>query len=153
MELKYLFVSLIVLMLACSVAAIAAEEDYGSLGDYTFDIPDGYQVVDDTDDMFTMEADENHTVVVYKLDTATDFDLFKSLLEDQGCEFGEEDSFQSGSFNVTQYSYNYLNSQGYLYVCEDGSGASILSAYAASEDDDAITADDNPARQVVDSLE
>ena len=44
MRFKYLFLGLMLLILAGSMTAIAAADDYESLGDYTFDIPDGYQV-------------------------------------------------------------------------------------------------------------
>ena len=49
MRFKYLFLGLMLLILAGSMTAIAAADDYASLGDYTFDIPDGYQVADKTD--------------------------------------------------------------------------------------------------------
>ena len=69
MRFKYLFLSLMLLILARSITAIAAADDYESLGDYTFDIPDGYQVADKTDEMLTMQADDNHSVLVYKYDS------------------------------------------------------------------------------------
>ena len=40
MRFKYLFVGLMLLILATSITAIAAADDYESLGDYTFDIPE-----------------------------------------------------------------------------------------------------------------
>lgn len=59
MRFKYLFLGLMLLILAGSMTAIAAADDYESLGDYTFDIPDGYQVVDKDDVSVGMELDEN----------------------------------------------------------------------------------------------
>lgn len=153
MRFKYFFLSLMLLILLGSIAAVAAQDDYESLGDYTFDIPDGYQVADKDDSMLSMQADDDHTVIVYKLDSASDLDLFKSLLEDQGCKFADEDTFQSGSFDVSQNSYKYMDIQGFLYVCDDGSGTPILVAYGVPSSEDAPAADDNPARAVVDSLE
>ena len=44
MRFKYLFLGFMLLILAGSMTAIAAADDYESVGDYTFDIPDGYQV-------------------------------------------------------------------------------------------------------------
>ena len=150
MKFKYLLLSLMLLIMVGSIAAAAAADDYESLGDYTFDIPDGYQVVDKDNEAVTMEADENHSVVVYKLDALSDADTFISLLEATGCEFGEEDTFQSGSFDVSGYSFTYLDIQGNLYVCNDG-GTPILvfDSIPASEDASA----DSPAMQVVNSLE
>ena len=133
-----------------SIAAAAAADDYESLGDYTFDIPDGYQVVDKDNEVVTMEADENHSVVVYKLDALSDADTFISLLEATGCEFANEETFQSGSFDVTGYSFTYLDIQGNLYVCNDG-GTPILVADSIPASEDASA--DSPAMQVVNSLE
>lgn len=152
MRFKYILLSLMLIILVTSVTAIAAADDYESLGDYTFDIPDGYQVVDKTDEMVTMQADDNHSVIVYALDKSDDVDVFKSLLEDLGCEFGDEDSFQSGSFDVRQSSYKYLDTQGYVYACNDG-GSPILIALGIPQSEELPSADNNTAREVVDSLE
>ena len=152
MRFKYLFVGLMILILATSVTAIAAADDYESLGDYTFDIPDGYQVADKTDEMLTMQADDNHSVMVYKLESASDFEDLKILVEELGAKIGEEKNFQSGNFNVTQCDFTFQDIQGLAYVCDDGSG-SMLVAYGLPGSEDAPDVNDNPARQVVDSLE
>ncbi|MBR4396813.1 MAG: hypothetical protein IKS93_03055 [Methanobrevibacter sp.] len=148
MRFKYLLLGL---MLFIMVAGVAAADDYESLGDYTFDIPDGYQVVDKDNEMVTMQTDEDHSVIVYKLDSVSDVDTFISLLETTGCKFTDEETFQSGSFDVTGYSFTYLDIQGNLYICNDG-GTPILVADAIPSSEDAV-AEDSPAMQVVNSLE
>ena len=147
MRFKYLLLGL---MLFIMVAGVAAADDYESLGDYTFDIPDGYQVVDKDNEMVTMQTDEDHSVIVYKLDSVSDVDTFMSLLETTGCKFTDEETFQSGSFDVTGYSFTYLDIQGNLYICNDG-GVSILVADAIPSTEN--LAEDSPAMQVVNSLE
>ena len=132
------------------VAGVAAADDYESLGDYTFDIPDGYQVVDKDNEMVTMQTDEDHSVIVYKLDSVSDVDTFMSLLETTGCKFSDEETFQSGSFDVSGYSFTYLDIQGNLYICNDGS-TPILVADAIPSSEDASA--DSPAMQVVNYLE
>ena len=146
MRFKYLFLGLMLLIVAGSMTAIAAADDYESLGDYTFDIPDGYQVTDKTDEMVTMQVDEDHPIIVY-------VDSFISLLETTGCKLVSEDAFQAGSFNVTPYGYTYLDAQGFFYICDDGKGTPILVASSGPSTEDPLTVDDNPARLVVDSLE
>ena len=148
MRFKYLLLGL---MLFIMVAGVAAADDYESLGDYTFDIPDGYQVVDKDNEMVTMQTDEDHSVIVYKLDSVSDVDTFMSLLETTGCKFTDEETFQSGSFDVTGYSFTYLDIQGNIYICNDG-GTPILVADAIPSSEDAV-AEDSPAMQVVNSLE
>lgn len=153
MKFKYLFLGFMLLILAGSMTAIAAADDYESLGDYTFDIPDGYQVTDKTDEMVTMQVDEDHPIIVYKLDSVADVDSFISLLETTGCKLVSEDAFQAGSFDVTPYSYTYLENQGFFYVCNDGKGTPILVASSSPNTEDPLTVDDNPAKLIVDSLE
>ena len=109
---------------------------------YTFDIPDGYQVTDKTDEMVTMQVDEDHPIIVYKLDSVADVDSFISLLETTGCELVSEDAFQAGSFNVTPYAYTYLDAQGFFYICDDGKGTPILVASSGPSTEDPLTVDD-----------
>ena len=153
MRFKNIFLSVMILILVGSMTAIAAADDYESLGDYTFDIPDGYQVTDKTDEMVTMQVDEDHPIIVYKLDSVADVDSFISLLETTGCELVSEDAFQAGSFNVTPYAYTYLDAQGFFYICDDGNDSPVLVASSSPSTEDPLTVDDNPARLVVDSLE
>ncbi|MGM9849841.1 MAG: hypothetical protein ACI31V_02970, partial [Bacilli bacterium] len=82
-----------------------------------------------------------------------DVDSFISLLETTGCKFTSEDAFQAGSFDVSPYSYTYLENQGFFYICNDGKGTPILVASSSPNTEDPLTVDDNPARSVVDSLE
>ena len=103
--------------------------------------------------MVTMQVDEDHPIIVYKLDSVADVDSFISLLETTGCKLVSEDAFQSGSFDVTPYSYTYLDAQGFFYICDDGKGTPILVASSGPSTEDPLTVDDNPARLVVDSLE
>ena len=153
MKFKYLFLGFMLLILAGSMTAIAAADDYESLGDYTFDIPDGYQVTDKDNEMVIMQVDDDHPIIVYKLDSVADVDSFMSLLETTGCEFTSEDAFQAGSFDVSPYGYTYLDAQGFFYICDDGKDTPILVASSSPSTEDPLTVDDNPARIVVDSLE
>lgn len=152
MKFKYLLLSFMLLLLIGSAAAVAAADDYESLGDYTFDIPDGYQVADKDDSTLAMEADDDHSVIVCLLDSASDADIFKGALEKVGCEFGDVESSEVGNFNVDQCTYKFEDTQGYLYVCNDG-GKPIIVASGIPNTEELPAADDNPAYQVVSSLE
>ena len=153
MKYKYLFLSFMLLILACSVVAISADEDYGSIGDYTFDIPDGYQIVNKTDNMLSMQEDTNHAIVISLPDVIKDSDDFKAQLEKQGYEFGDEDNYTVGNFNINQYNYNKDTYQGSLYICDDGNDSPILITLVVPADEDAPSSDDNPVTQIINSLE
>lgn len=153
MKFKYLILSFMLLILVGSIAAIAAEEDYGSLGDYTFDIPDGYEIVNKTDNLLSMQEDTDHAIVMSLPDEVKSSDEFKADLEKQGYEFGDEDTYTSGNFEISQYNYNKDTYQGFLYICDDGNDSPILITYVMPADEDAPDPDDNPVTQIVNSLE
>ncbi len=149
MRFKYIFLGVLVLILA---AGVAAADDYESVGDYTFDIPDGYQVADKDDVSVGMELDENHTVLVYQLDSDRDISLFKTMLETAGCQFSDEQDLKVGNFNVSQSTYKLEEAQGYFYICSDG-GKHIVVADGMPASEELPAADDNPTYEVVSSLE
>ena len=153
MKFKYLILSFMLIILVGSVASIAADEDYGSLGDYTFDIPDGYQIINKTDNLLSMQEDTDHAIVMSLPDEVKSSDEFKADLEKQGYEFGDEDTYTSGNFEISQYNYNKDTYQGFLYICDDGNDSPILITYVMPADEDAPDPDDNPVTQIVNSLE
>ena len=153
MKFKYLLLSFMLLILVGSIAAIAADDDYGSLGDYTFDIPDGYQIINKTDKILSMQEDPDHAIIIALPDEVKSSDEFKADLEKQGYEFGDEDNYTSGNFEINQYNYNKDTYQGFLYICDDGNDSPILITYVMPADDDAPDPDDNPVTQIVNSLE
>ena len=153
MKFKYLLLSFMLLILVGSIAAIAADDDYGSLGDYTFDIPDGYQIINKTDKILSMQEDPDHAIIIALPDEVKSSDEFKADLEKQGYEFGDEDNYTSGNFEINQYNYNKDTYQGFLYICDDGNDSPILITYVMPADEDAPDPDDNPVTQIVNSLE
>ena len=153
MKFKYLLLIFMLLILVGSIAAIAADEDYGSLGDYTFDIPDGYQIINKTDKLLSMQEDPDHAIIIALPDEVKSSDEFKADLEKQGYEFGDEDNYTSGNFEINQYNYNKDTYQGFLYICDDGNDSPILITYVMPADEDAPDPDDNPVTQIVNSLE
>lgn len=134
------------------MTAIAAQDDYESIGDYTFDIPDGYQVTDKDEGSVGMELDENHTVLVTQLDSDSDIRLFKSMLETAGCEFTDGQDLKVGNFDVSQSTYKFEDTQGNFYICSDG-GKPILVADGMPVSEEFPVAEDSPAYKVVSSLE
>lgn len=152
MRFKYMFLGILIMIMVTSIGAIAAADDYESVGDYTFDIPDGYQVVDKDDVSVGMELDENHTVLVYQLDGASDINFFKSMLEAAGCEFGDAQELKVGNFEATQSTYKFDETQGYFYICSDG-GKPIVVADGMTGSEELPAVELSPAYQVVNSLE
>ena len=153
MKYKYLFLSFLLLIMIGSITAIAADDDYGSLGDYTFDLPDGYEIVNKTDNMLSMQQDTDHAIVMSLPDEVKQADEFKADLEKQGYEFGDEDKYTVDNFEISQYNYNYEQYQGFLYICDDGNNSPILITLVIPADEDAPDSQDNPVTTIINSLE
>ena len=153
MKYKYLFLSFLLLIMIGSITAIAADDDYGSLGDYTFDLPDGYEIVNKTDNMLSMQQDTDHAIVMSLPDEVKQADEFKANLEKQGYEFGDEDKYTVDNFEISQYNYNYEQYQGFLYICDDGNDSPILITLVIPADEDAPDSQDNPVTTIINSLE
>ena len=77
-------------------------------------MPDGYEIVNKTDNMLSMQQDKDHAVVMSIPDEVKQADEFKADLEAQGYEFGDEDKYTVGNFEISQYNYNYEQYQGPL---------------------------------------
>ena len=153
MKYKYLFLSFLLLIMIGSITAIAADDDYGSLGDSTFDLPDGYEIVNKTDNMLSMQQDTDHAIVMSIPDEVKQADEFKADLEKQGYEFGDEDKYTVDNFEISQYNYNYEQYQGFLYICDDGNDSPILITLVIPADEDAPDSQDNPVTTIINSLE
>ena len=150
MKFKYLFLSLMILILASSIALVAAEE--ASLGDYSFNVPDGYEIVNQTDNLVSMQSDPDHAIVMSLPDEVKSAADFKKSLEAEGYKFGDEDTYKAGDFDVSQYNYEYQDYQGFLYICE-GEDNPILITLVMPADEDAPSPDDNPVTEIINSLD
>ena len=103
--------------------------------------------------MLSMQEDKDHAIIMALPDEVKSSDEFKASLEKQGYEFGDEDNYTSGNFEISQYNYNKDTYQGFLYICDDGNDSPILITYVMPADEDAPDPDDNPVTQIVNSLE
>lgn len=120
MKFKYLLLSFLILILAGSIAAIAADDDYGSLGDYTFDMPYGYHVRNCSDDYILLESDKYHTISICRMSNDTDRDLLKYLLERSMYDFTYTSNYTKGDFDIEENHYNQEYQRGILYLCNNG---------------------------------
>ncbi|AMK16159.1 hypothetical protein [Methanobrevibacter olleyae] len=153
MKFKYLFLSLILLVLACSIATIAAEE--AIIDDYSFTIPDGYSIVNQSEQMVSMQIDNDHAIVMSAPDDVQSPKQFKTGLEKQGYKFGDEENYTKGNFDIEQYNYDYDKYQGFLYICDDNTDKDddvILITLVIPKTDDVPSEDENPVTGILDSL-
>lgn len=120
MRFKYLFTLVILLILACSISAISAEE--GTIGDYSFTVPEGFEITNQTDYNTTLEnseANESIVLIIPRQYTDTHEEI-KTILESQGYVLRDETDYPIGDFDVTQFEFYYTYHHGYFYICENG---------------------------------
>ena len=120
MKFKYLLLSFMLLILVGSIAAIAADDDYGSLGDYTFDIPDGYQIKNCSDDYVLLESDQYHTISICALDANTNRNVLKYMLERSMYDFVYSSNYTKGDYDIEENHYNQEYQRGIVYLCDNG---------------------------------
>ena len=152
MKFKYLFLSFLVLILVGSIAAIAANE--ASIGDYTFTLPDGYTIANQTEDLISMTQDDDHSIVISDPEVVKSSEEFKADLEADGYEFGDEANYTSGNFDIEQYNYNQDSYKGFLYICHDNTDDDevFLITLVMPEDEDTPSEDDNPVSTILSSF-
>ena len=151
MKYKYLFLSFMLLILVGSITAIAANE--ASIGDYTFTLPDGYTIANQTEDLISMTQDDDHAIVISDPEVVKSSEEFKADLEADGYEFGDEANYTSGNFDIEQYNYNYDSYKGFLYICHDNTDDEVfLITLVMPEDEDTPSEDDNPVSTILSSF-
>lgn len=152
MKYKYLFLSFMLLILVGSITAIAANE--ASIGDYTFTLPDGYTIANQTEDSISMTQDDDHAIVISDPEVVKSSEEFKADLEADGYEFGDEANYTSGNFDIEQYNYNQDSYKGFLYICHDNTDDDevFLITLVMPEDEDTPSEDDNPVSTILSSF-
>ena len=152
MKYKYLFLSFMLLILVGSITAIAANE--ASIGDYTFTLPDGYTIANQTENLISMTQDDDHAIVISDPEVVKSSEEFKADLEADGYEFGDEANYTSGNFDIEQYNYNQDSYKGFLYICHDNTDDDevFLITLVMPEDEDTPSEDDNPVSTILSSF-
>lgn len=152
MKYKYLFLSFMLLILVGSITAIAADE--ASIGGYTFTLPDGYTITNQTEDLISLSQDDDHAIIISDPDVVKSSEEFKADLEAQGYEFGDEANYTSGNFDIEQYNYKSDPYKGFLYICHDNTDDNevFLITLVIPGDEDAPSEDDNPVSTILSSF-
>ena len=149
MKFKYLLLIFMLLILVGSIAAIAADDDYGSLGDYTFDIPDGYQIKNCSDDYVLLESDQYHTISISALDVNTDRNVLRYMLERAMYDFTYSTNYTKGSYDVEENHYNQEYQSGILYLCDNGEELVVIDYKVPLGEE----IEDSPVSIILDGLE
>ena len=116
---KKLFIVIgLILILFYSILVISSTNPTNT--DYNFSIPDGYYIVNQSDNFVLLQSDKYHSISISTLDGGTDKDLLKYLLERSMYDFTYSTNYTKGSYDVEENHYNQEYQSGILYLCDNG---------------------------------
>lgn len=156
MRFKYIFLGLMLLILAGSITAIGAygTEDVGILEDKLFTIPDDFEILEQTaNNAYMRNSEDDESFVVTVLDEDTDPQAVLDAFEDSGYEYNKTYTvYQRGPYRVTQIGFTYKDYIGYMFVCINGDDRVIIS-HGFQDKNDFPKGDDKEAFKLIDSLQ
>ena len=149
MKFNKMFIALLLLIVVSCVGIACAEEV--SVADHKFTIPDGYKVLNTTDDSVVLTQDDNHVIVVIVPEAVKNADDAKSYLEDQGYKFLGEETYDADGKIVQQQNFEKDGFTVMSYVIPAGADQCIVT-FTIPADETAPEGADNPVTTVLDSI-
>ena len=152
MKLNKIFLVMLALILVSSIG-IAVAEDV-SVGGYTFTVPDGYNLVNTTDDLASMQLDEKNAIS-FATGVSDDIDAAKQNFLSQGKELIEEETldFDGTEVNLQAFSTPGTDIKAYNYIVISDNGNFVITVATDNQDfDSSLESDDNPAKAILESL-
>lgn len=150
MKSKSIILAIAVLIMACSITAIAAES--ASVGDYTFEIPDDYKSTDITDTQATLEKDNTHAIVVIFADSVSSSEDAKSNLESKGYTYIGQNSYDANGYSINQQNFEKDGLTVYSYDFEMKDGKYSVITYTIPSSEQPGENEDNPVTDIIKSL-
>ncbi len=149
MKFNKIFIALLLLIVASSIGIACAEE--ASVADHKFTIPDGYKVLNTTDDTVILTQDDDHVIVVIVPEAVKNADDAKSYLEGQGYKFLAEETYDADGKIVQQQNYEKDGFTVMSYIIPAGADQCIVT-YTIPAGETAPEGADNPVTTVLNSI-
>ena len=118
MNKKLLIIIGLILILFSSILAISSDNPTNP--DYNLTIPDGYHIVNQSDNFVLLESDKYHSISISLLNNDTDRDVLKYPLEKSMYDFTYVTNYTKGDFVIEENWYNQEYQKGILYFCDNG---------------------------------
>ena len=122
-----------------------------SLGSHEFTIPDGFKVLNSTDNMVILSQDNDHAIGVMIPESVKNSEDAKKYLEKEGYKFIGEEKYTADGKEVLQQNYE---SDGYTvmaYVLPAGSDQCIVT-YTIPSSETAPEGENNPVTTILNSI-
>ena len=146
MNKKLLIIIGLILILFSSILAISSTNSTNP--DYNLTIPDGYHIVNQSDNFVLLESDRYHTISISAMDYDTDRDVLKYSLEKSMYDFTYRTNYTKGDFDIEENWYNQEYQRGILYFCDNGEELIVIN-YKGPLD---VDLEDSPVGVILDSL-
>ena len=146
---KIVLVAAIVLVVL-GMGIVVAEDI--SIGDHEFTIPDGFQVVNSTDNAVFLSQDDDHAIGVMIPEAVKNSEDAKTYLESQGYTFIGEETYTADGKEVQQQNYE---SEGYTvmaYVIPAGDDQCVVT-YTIPSTETPPEGANNPVTTILDSID
>ncbi|MBQ2831671.1 hypothetical protein [Methanobrevibacter sp.] len=149
MDINKKILLLVALVFIASVGIVVAQDT--TIDDYTFTIPDGYEVKEVNGSMITLMEGDEHAIVVMITDDVKDSEDAKENLESQGYKFIGEDTYSVGSKEVRQQNYEKNDYTVMTYVFSVGDDQCIIT-FTIPSSETAPEGADNPVSTIINSI-
>ena len=146
MNKKLLIIIGLILILFSSILAISSTNSTNP--DYNLTIPDGYHIVNQSDNFVLLESDRYHTISISAMDHDTDRDVLRYSLEKSMYDFTYRTNYTKGDFDIEENWYNQEYQRGILYFCDNGEELIVIN-YKGPLD---VDLEDSPVGIILDSL-
>ena len=121
---KLLIIIGLILILFSSMLAISSTNSTNP--NYNLTIPDGYHIVNQSDNFVLLESDKYHSISISLLNNDTDRDVLKYSLEKSMYDFTYVTNYTKGHFDIEENWYNQDYQRGILYFCDNGNDLIVI---------------------------
>lgn len=146
MNKKLLIIIGLILILFSSILAISSDNPTNP--DYNLTIPDGYHIVNQSDNFVLLESDKYHSISISLLNNDTDRDVLKYSLEKSMYVFTYVTNYTKRDFVIEENWYNQEYQRGILYFCDNGEKFIFIDYKGPLSDD----LEDSPVGVILDSF-
>lgn len=149
MKVNKIFLATALMLALLAMGIVVAEEV--SLGDHSFEIPKGFEVLNSTDEMIVLTQDDDHVIVVMIPDAVKNSDDAKTYLEKQGYKFIAEETYTADGKEVAQQNYEKDGYKVMSYILPAGSDQCVVT-YTIPTDEEPPEGADNPVTTILNSI-
>lgn len=149
MKFNKIFLVAMAIFVVLAMGIVVAENV--SIGDHDFTIPDGFTVLNSTDEMVLLTKDNDHVIGVIIPEAVKNSEDAKAYLEAQGYKFLAEEKYTADGKEVQQQNFEKDGFTVMAYVIPAGSDQCIVT-YTIPSTETPPEGADNPVTTILNSI-